>query len=132
MKRIDWTAKLDTGITVIDRQHRRIVDYINRLYEAHAQGSTREATGRIIDELVDYTQTHFAFEETMLEDVGYDLLARHKEDHRQFIALVEDLRQRFRQHEETAVDLNHLMVGWLLNHILNEDSRYAPVVLQGH
>lgn len=27
-----WVPELDTGIDEIDRQHRRIVDYINKLY----------------------------------------------------------------------------------------------------
>jgi hypothetical protein len=32
---IRWTTDLNTGIDVIDKQHMRIVDYINDLEKAH-------------------------------------------------------------------------------------------------
>ena len=34
MAYINWTSDLDTGIHDIDVQHRRIVEYINRLNDA--------------------------------------------------------------------------------------------------
>lgn len=129
MKKLIWSDKLNTGIQVIDRQHRRIVDYINRLYEAHKNGSPKEETGAVIDELVDYTLTHFAFEETMLEDVDYAELDAHKVFHDQFIQQVREIRERFEEHEIAAIELNNLMVTWLFNHILHEDAAYVSAVV---
>jgi hemerythrin len=129
MKKLIWSDHLNTGIQVIDRQHRRIVDYINRLYESHKNGSSKEETGAVIDELVDYTLTHFAFEETMLEDVDYAELDAHKVFHDQFIQQVREIRERFEEHEIAAIELNNLMVTWLFNHILNEDAAYVSAVV---
>ncbi len=129
MKKLIWSDNLNTGIQVIDRQHRRIVDYINRLYESHKNGSTKEETGKVIDELIDYTLTHFAFEETMLEDVNYATLDAHKVFHDQFIQQVRDIRERFEEHEIAAIELNNLMVTWLFNHILHEDAAYVSSVV---
>ena len=33
MAYLDWKDELNTGIRVIDGQHRRIVDYINQLHD---------------------------------------------------------------------------------------------------
>lgn len=129
MKKLIWSDNLNTGIQVIDRQHRRIVDYINRLYESHKSGSPKEETGAVIDELVDYTLTHFAFEETMLEDVDYAELDAHKVFHDQFIQQVREIRERFEEHEIAAIELNNLMVTWLFNHILHEDAAYVSAVV---
>lgn len=129
MKQLVWSDNLETGIQVIDRQHKRIVDYINRLYDAHQNGSSKEVTGAVIDELVDYTFTHFAFEETMMEDVNYAALDAHKALHEQFIQQVSELRQRFENHEPAAIELNNLMVTWLFNHILHEDGAYVSAVI---
>jgi len=129
MKKLIWSDHLNTGIQVIDRQHRRIVDYINRLYESHKNGSSKEETGAVIDELVDYTLTHFAFEETMLEDVDYSALDAHKAFHDQFIQQLRELRERFEHHEPAAIELNNLMVTWLFNHILHEDAAYVSAVV---
>ncbi len=38
MDYLEWTKDLDTGVTVIDKQHRRIVDYINQLVDATETG----------------------------------------------------------------------------------------------
>ncbi|MBU0622179.1 MAG: bacteriohemerythrin [Gammaproteobacteria bacterium] len=130
MKRLIWTDNLNTGIQVIDRQHGRIVEYINRLYDAQADGASKDEMRMIIDELVDYTLTHFAFEETLMEDADYPALNAHKEMHKEFASQVNELRLRFEKHEDTAVELNNLMVTWLFNHILNEDARYVKSVLE--
>ena len=38
---IIWDSKLDTGIDVIDHQHKRIVDYINDLEIAKLKGDKK-------------------------------------------------------------------------------------------
>lgn len=129
MKRLIWTDNLNTGIQVIDRQHGRLVEYINRLYDAQIGGAPKDEIQAIIDELTDYTLTHFAFEETMLEDIHYPSLDEHKKMHEEFASQVNELRERFKKQEDTTVELNNLMVIWLFNHILNEDARYAEAVL---
>ena len=66
-----WVPELDTGIAEIDRQHRRIVDYINRLYELRSSPD-REGLGDVIGEMIDYTFSHFVFEESLIESAGFD------------------------------------------------------------
>jgi hemerythrin len=128
MERLIWSDKLNTGIQVIDRQHRRLVDLINRLYYAHSGGSSKDEVGRVLDELIDYTRTHFAFEEAMLEDVNYADLAAHKAIHARFFNQIEALRAHHIQKEASSVELNNLMVTWLINHIMSEDAAYVPAV----
>ena len=65
---IKWTNDLNTEIDVIDKQHRRIVDYINDLESAHGK-QDRELVRQVLDDLVDYTMSHFAFEEN-LQEIG--------------------------------------------------------------
>ena len=60
---IIWNRTLETGIEVIDSQHRRIVAYINALEDARI-AKDRTRIGSIIEQLVDYTQSHFGFEES--------------------------------------------------------------------
>ena len=66
---IVWTKDLNTGIDVIDEQHKSIADYINNLERAIKQ-QDRTAVGQVLDELVDYTLSHFAFEESLQEEAG--------------------------------------------------------------
>ena len=61
---ISWRPDLNTGIDVIDELHMRIVDYINQLEAAHEQ-QDRHRVGQVLDDCIDYTLSHFAFEERL-------------------------------------------------------------------
>ena len=124
MAQLEWTADLETGIQVIDKQHRRIVDYINKLHHAQ-QYDSREEVSDVLDELVDYTLSHFAFEESLMEDAGYTYINAHKKVHQLFVRRVGDYQQRFKMGEEIADELLHTLRAWLINHIKNDDQDYA-------
>jgi len=130
MGKLIWTADLDTGIDVIDKQHRRIVDYINQLHDARTSGHKQEDIGKVIDELVDYTMSHFAFEESMQEEANYPFLKAHKKVHELFTKRVGSYQERFRLGEDVSEELNNLLVTWLFNHIKRDDADYVESVKQ--
>ncbi|THF64694.1 bacteriohemerythrin [Pseudothauera nasutitermitis] len=124
---IAWTIDLDTGIAVIDQQHRRIVDYINRL-EGAQQTLDRTAVGKVLDELVDYTLSHFIFEESLMEEAGYPFVKAHKRVHELFVRRVNEYLQRFRAGEDVAGDIHRLLSTWLISHIRHEDADYVSLL----
>ncbi|MGE6661800.1 bacteriohemerythrin [Pseudomonas sp. NPDC077408] len=126
---LEWSNDLDTGIEVIDGQHRRIVDMINQLHLAQ-QGNQPQKVGQVIDELVDYTISHFAFEESMLEEAGYVFTKAHKRVHDVFIKRVHDYRVRFIEGEDITDELKGLLGRWLFGHIRNEDRNYVSAVTE--
>jgi hemerythrin len=126
---IIWNSKLDTGIDVIDDQHRRIVAYVNQLEEARLAGD-RVALGEVIEQLVDYTQSHFGFEEAMMEQANYKYLKPHQKVHELFIRRVTTFTVRAAKGEDIAEELQHTLTTWLINHIGSEDRDYAAPVKQ--
>ncbi len=122
-----WQDDLDTGIEVIDTQHRRIVEMINQLHAAQGR-SSRDGVSEVIAELVDYTMSHFAFEEELLEEAGYPFTAAHRRVHEVFIKRVSEYRMRFEAGEDVADDLKNLLSRWLFNHIRNDDKAYSETV----
>ena len=127
MAHLDWTSDLETGIQVIDKQHQRIVDYINKLHHAQ-QFHSREEVGTVLDELVDYTLSHFAFEESLMEEAGYPFINAHKKVHQLFVRRVADYQQRFKMGEDIADELLNTLRAWLINHIRNDDQDYSEDV----
>jgi hemerythrin len=127
MALLKWSNDLNTGVDIIDEQHKRIVRYINELYEAQA-ANNRAQVGEIIDELVDYTVSHFAFEESLMERAGYPFLDPHKKVHGLFVGRVSKFVERFKEGEDVAGDLVSMLQKWLINHIQNEDGDYAEIV----
>lgn len=118
-----WVSDLDTGIEEIDQQHRRILDYINQLYGL-LNTDDRASVGRVIDETIDYTLSHFVFEETMLESAGYMFVGPHRKVHDIFTRRVAGLHQRFLAGEDVTAELHGLLSRWLFNHIRTEDRAY--------
>lgn len=124
---LNWVSDLNTGIEEIDRQHRRIVDYINRLYELR-ETPDRKLLGEVIGETVDYTLSHFAFEEGMIEEAGYMFSGPHKRVHELFIRRVTEIQMRFEAGEDVTNELHGMLSRWLFNHIRNEDRGYVDTV----
>lgn len=124
---IQWSKDLDIGINVIDTQHRRIVDYINELDVVNKEGDITDIN-RVLDELVDYTVTHFAFEEDLQESAGYPFIKAHRRVHEVFTKRVLDFQNRAKAGENIAPELLSMLKVWLINHIKGDDVDYAEVV----
>jgi hemerythrin len=127
MAHIEWTNDLDTGIDVIDNQHKRIVEYINKLDDTR-QTHDLEEVGKVLDELVDYTLSHFTFEESLMEEAGYPFINAHKRVHELFVRRVSDYLQRFKMGEDISEELLNTLKAWLINHIRNDDNDYSESV----
>lgn len=128
MSKIEWNEQFDTGIDVIDQQHRRIVEYINQLDDLRLKDNSRDEIAMLINNLVDYTMTHFAFEESLQEEANYPYIAAHKKVHDQFRERVAEYQARFNKGENVTRLLNSMLVTWLLNHIKRDDADFAEVV----
>jgi hemerythrin len=127
MAYLAWKKNLDTGIDVIDVQHKQIVDYINKLDDARIT-KNRLVIAKVIEDTVDYTVSHFGFEETLIEDSGYEFIRPHKRVHELFIKRVTEYKQRFDEGEDVADELHGLLSRWLFSHIQNDDAAYVPSV----
>jgi hemerythrin len=127
MAHLKWSKDLNTGIDIIDTQHKQIVAYINQLHDAKLT-KNRTVIGKVIESTVDYTISHFGFEETLMQDAGYEFLRPHKRVHELFIKRVSEYKQRFETGEDVTEELHGLLSRWLFSHILNDDAAYAPTV----
>ena len=127
MAQLNWSSDLDTGINVIDNQHRRIVEYINQLHHA-IETDDRAEVAEVIEQLVDYTLSHFTFEEELMEKADYPFITAHKKVHKLFVKRVADFQQRFELGEDIARQLHTALKTWLLNHIRHDDADYAEPV----
>ena len=86
--------------------NRRIVDYINLLDEAVTSGHAREDIGILINDLVDYTISHFGFEESLQEEAAYPFIKAHQKVHGLFTRRVADFQARFEKGEDISQNLH--------------------------
>lgn len=124
---LKWTADLSIGIELIDDQHRRIVDYINRINEARDGGDSK-AVGAVLAGLSDYTLSHFGFEEAVMREARFAGLPQHRRTHERFARQLAEYGHRYALGEEVAGEVLDTLNKWLLNHIKREDHEYMDTV----
>ncbi len=129
MAYLHWSNDLDTGIAVIDTQHRRIVDLINELDSAHETGDIG-VTNHVLGELVNYTLSHFSFEEELQEKANYPFFKAHKRVHEIFTKRVAEFQQRAANGENVAPEVLAMLKIWLVNHIKGDDADYVECVVK--
>ncbi len=120
-----WDPSLSIGIEEIDNQHQRIVNYLNELDEANTLRD-REKVSHVLMGLLDYTRTHFSFEEQLLEKSGYPLSSSHRQVHETFVSHMNNFRIRHEKGEDITRQLMSELRIWLTNHIKKDDADYAP------
>lgn len=122
-----WTSDLDTGITEIDLENRKIVNYINILSNAKS-ANDREKLGEILDNLLDYVCNHFLFEEHLMQQANYEYRVAHEKVHELFAKRLADFRGRYNEGETPFNDVIAMLVRWVDEHIRNDDRMYAETV----
>jgi len=129
MSYIQWSKDLATGIGVIDSQHKRIIHYINQLEDARALNDP-ELVSEVLINLTDYTLSHFAFEESLMEDAGYVAATIHAKTHDSFRDKIQAYNEEFKAGKDVSEELSKLLNVWLIEHIANDDSSYTSCVLK--
>ena len=125
--KMEWVPEYNTGIDVIDDQHKRILDYINEIDEISV-GTDQARIRKILNDIIDYTQSHFTFEESLQEEAGYKYRVPHKRVHDLFIKKIESYRDRFAMGHAIEGELNEVLAKWLINHIQHDDADYVGAV----
>lgn len=126
MGELTWSNEFSVGVEEIDDQHKMLFQLVNRLVQAAVKREDQQLTVETLKSLVDYTKTHFALEERLLEASGYPGLPGHREDHRRFIDQVNGIAQKFHVEDRSVTfELINFLKHWLQNHIRHSDMEYA-------
>lgn len=126
MSKIQWQSIFEVGVPEIDAQHRNLVSMINKLEDAltAGKGLVNEEIGTVLIQLVDYTQTHFADEERIQEEIHYSDRVAHAEMHRKLVSQVKAILLKLKKGGTVNVfEMMNFLRDWLVNHILKEDRR---------
>jgi hemerythrin len=122
-----------TGIDAVDAQHQRLVDMVNQLDNVRkthypSNDKKHKVVGSVVVELIEYTISHFAFEESLMEDAEYKFLNAHRRIHELLVKRAGEYKERWQSGEDIVDELYEVLKRWLLNHIRNDDMAYAPAI----
>ncbi len=121
-----WSNGFSVGIQEIDEQHKELVDLLNKLHTAIIEHHGSETSRTILDELADYTKTHFSVEESLMRVSNYPEFDAHKQNHEELIGQVVALQDKLDTGEaKITFELLHFLKVWLTNHINEADKRFG-------
>ena len=127
---VEWKDEYSVGIDSIDQQHKKLLNLINQLQTAVDYSTGDEFERDALDELVDYTKTHFVYEEGLMRDNDYPDFEPHKAQHEKMFKKVEEVLAEYEQDHDTAMsNAAEYLKGWLINHINGTDKEYSSYLI---
>ncbi len=129
MDYLKWDESYSVNNKKIDEQHKKLFDQINNLYNAIKMKTEKNALEKTLDDLLDYINKHFSFEESLLKASHYPQLVEHILKHKEFTSQITDFHKKFHKGDSNiAFQLAVFLNRWLWKHVTVEDKKYAPFV----
>ena len=126
MEKIVWDDSFNLQVDEIDRQHRRLVELMNRLLELQEEKKPDDAVADILGALTNYLGYHFETEEQMMIDRGYPEIESHREEHQAFVTQVAYFIATYRNSGDSLKrDILTFLKEWLSEHILKTDADFG-------
>ena len=122
-----WKDTYNVNIGIVDSQHKVLVDLINELHQAMMTRTGKEHLGKILSNLIKYTQGHFKAEEGILQSNQYPDFDNHKAEHDRFTKTVLDFQDNFQSNQiGLTIEVMDFLKEWLIKHIMGVDKKYTP------
>ena len=116
-----WKDEYGIGIDAIDHDHQRLLATVDSALKRFGDDRNDEHIAATIADLEQAFDSHFRFEETLMESVSFPGLAAHRDKHHAFLAMLGELRQFHPGSADFNNDFLHAFRNWILYHIMVSD-----------
>lgn len=128
-----WSDEYSVGIKEIDEQHKKLFDIINELHDAMKEAKGKAVLGKVIKELISYTEFHFSTEEILLQNCKYPDFNQHKLKHDDFTRKVKEFEQKYLSGAALlSQEIVQFLRDWLVKHIKESDKQYSLFIIKAN
>ncbi len=128
---IRWNKEYNINISIIDVDHKRFVDIVNKAIIAKQGGKSPEEIQEILNEMIQHAKTHFKTEETYMKEFNYPEYQCHIEEHRDFSLRTNAYLDRVINGDcNIANEILEYLKQWLINHIQGTDKKYLQCFIK--
>lgn len=122
---IEWNEAAMVNHVTIDKEHKKMVDDINKIYVLVTENKT-EKSSKLLLKIVDEFKTHFENEHEFMLKSKIPQYISHKLEHERFYNKIRDLLQRINSGKE-VLTIDHLKIVkiWYFNHLGFKDRPLA-------
>jgi len=126
MRELNWSPAISVNVKVIDDQHKKLFEILNRAMLMKEQGMDRDEMIDVLRELVEYSDYHFRTEDNYMLDNSYPLFQNHRREHGQYLRKLRALLEAYEKAEFGLPDeISAFLEQWWLEHVSESDLRYA-------
>ena len=124
-----WNDSYSVKVKHLDSEHQKLFDIINELYDGMKAGKGKDVLGPVIEQLITYTERHFASEEAVLRRANYNFIEQQIAQHRAFVARVKKFSEDFASGAAgISVEVLDFLKTWLAQHIKGTDQQYSATL----
>ena len=122
---LTWSRVSSVGVRAMDQQHGVLMDTLNDLRQAAAQGA-RERAVKEFGRVAEFARQHFLSEERLLEQMGFPALDEHRESHARLMEKMQIALERSQHGQNGEMQAAAAAVRvWLAEHIEQLDQNYG-------
>jgi len=126
MPLLTWNDAYSVNNEDLDGHHKKLVSILNDLYGECLNVDIENCVGPKLDALLAYADYHFNAEERYMRRIEYFEIDEHIEMHNGFAYKLEEIKRIPHASQlELTKELIVFIGKWLLNHVLEEDRKYA-------
>jgi len=130
MSLFEWKENFSVKISRFDEAHKKLIELMNEIYAIIKMRKDNATIVSVVEELSEYSKTHFNDEVEQMIKFQYPYLKEHKEEHNQFIKELDNMKEMIqRQSNLLNVQLLNFIKDWLINHIMKSDMKYGQFFL---
>lgn len=128
--KIEWKDAYMLHIKEIDCQHKQLIDMSGRLLKMAMNMSSTEISDevqKLMNDLNDYTEYHFNFEEKLMDQYCFSGVEEHKEIHVGFINRLKIFENQIQTNmdRDLLIKMLEFLTGWIAAHFMVEDKKYS-------
>ncbi len=122
---IEWNDKYSVNISLIDEQHKKLFEIINKAIIATKHSKVTKDVLGILDEMTEYALKHFEIEERYMKEFNFPEYLTHRKEHIDFTNNTIDYKNKVVGGDFQIInEILEYLKQWLVNHIQVTDKKY--------
>ncbi len=122
---IEWTDKFSVNVSIIDEEHKKLIDILNKVIIANEHNDNIEETKDILNDMIKYTSMHFLTEETYMLKSKFPECQSHRNEHLDFTnKTIMSYHDLISGDNQIANKVLYYLKQWFVNHIQVTDKKY--------
>ena len=125
MTMIEWDDKYSVDISLIDEQHKKLIEIINKASMVEISSNSQKDVLAILDQMTEYILKHFETEEHYMKEFDFPGFQPHRNEHIDFTNTTIDYKIRAVGGDYKIInEIIEYLMEWVVNHIQVIDRQY--------